>query len=677
MPLIAAVNIRHTYGEDIILDGVSISIDAGERIGMVGRNGTGKSTLLKVLGGLIRPDDGSVNVQRGIRVGYLTQDPVLDPDETLRDSAEGAFDELHRLHAEQHAGYERMAEATTAGDDAEVERLMKRQADLERQIEVAGGYAIDHKIEAVLHGLGFTDAQFSIKCRDLSGGQRGRLALARLLLEEPDVLLLDEPTNHLDIEGRLWLESFLTQDFKGAVLMVSHDRYLLDAVVSRIVETEQARLIDYPGNYEAFRELRAERRLAQHRAYENQQTKFKKEEAYIRRYKAGQRAKQARGRQTKLTREMDSSSLERPMEMTTFAFELPKAERTGDVVVAGRGLAKSYDEKVLFKDLDIIIGRGERWGIIGPNGAGKSTLVRCLLKEQDPDAGTVRHGTNLKVGYYRQQHEGLDPEMPVFRYLQNVIMKENAAGGSVQPMSEQQARNLAGAFLFSGDEQLKELGLLSGGERSRAVLAGLLASSKNLLVLDEPTNHLDIPSSERLEDALSMEGGYDGTLIVISHDRALIDATCDHIVVLDGKGGAEVLIGNYTDWHERDVARRSERSARDADERRRREQQEKRAAAAKALAPSGTSVPPVRSSANPNQRPAGASAGALSRLKQDQLESKIEKLQARIKEIDASFADPDVYADHNRASRLGAERQKLLAELEPLEFEWMQRASDA
>jgi ATP-binding cassette, subfamily F, member 3 len=664
MPLIAAANIRHTYGDDIILDGVSISIEAGERIGLVGRNGSGKSTLLKILGGVITPDAGSVNVQRGYRVGYLTQDPVLEPEETLRDAAEGAFDELHRLHAEQHKIYDLMAEATGAGKHADVDRLMRKQADLERHIEAAGGYAIDHKIEAILHGLGFTDVQFAITCKDLSGGQRGRLALARLLLEDPDVILLDEPTNHLDIEGRLWLEAFLTEEFKGAVLMVSHDRYLLDAVVHRIVETEQARIIDYPGNYEAFRELRAERRLAQHRAYENQQTKFKKEQAFILKYKAGQRAKQARGRQTKLEREKLSSTLERPMEMATFAFELPKAERTGDIVASARGLSKSYtnengSEKVLFRNLDLVIERGERWGIIGPNGAGKSTLVRCLLRETPADAGTAKLGANVRVGYYRQTHENLDLDLPVYRYLQGVILKENPG----QMLSEQQARNLAGAFLFSGDEQLRELRFLSGGERSRAVLAGLLASSKNLLILDEPTNHLDIPSAERLEDALSMEGGYEGTLILISHDRALIDATCDHLVVLDGKGNAEIVIGNYTDWHERELSRVRDRRAADAEERRRREDQERSRRAAQ--------------ESKKKQAPSKhvASADALSRLKTEQLESRIEKLETRIKEIDAAFADPDIYADHGKCSRLGDERRRLVQELEPLEFEWVQRGS--
>jgi ATP-binding cassette subfamily F protein 3 len=663
MPLLSATNIRHAYGDRVILDGVSISVEPGERIGIVGRNGTGKSTLLKILAGLMPADAGSISLQRGSRAGYLHQDPRLDPEETLRDAAEGAFAELHRLHGEMHRLFDEMAETSARGEDAAVERLMRRQVELEKLVEAAGGYAIDHRIEAVLHGLGFTDAQFGLKTRQLSGGQKGRLALARLLLEEPDILLLDEPTNHLDIDGRIWLEEFLTGEFRGAVLMISHDRYLLDNVVQRIVEVEQNRLIDYPGNYEAFRELRAERRLAMSRAWENQQTRFRKEEAYIRRYKAGQRAKQARGRQTKLAREKQENTLERPMEIEVFGFELPRAERTSDVVVSARGLSKSYrredgSEKVLFSALDVSIGRGERWGIIGPNGAGKTTLVRCLLRDLEPDAGSVKHGTNLKVGYYRQTHEGLDPDLPVYRYLQGVILKENPG----QMLGEQQARNLAGAFLFSGDDQLKELGLMSGGERSRAVLAGLLASSKNLLVLDEPTNHLDIPSAERLEEALSMEGGYDGTLILISHDRALIDATCDHILALDGHGRHEIVLGNYTDWHEKAGARARIRQEEEASERRRREEAER------ARRESDEARKKLERAA------AGPTANALSRLKQDQLEARIEKIQARLKEIDGAFSDPEVYSDHARCNRLAAERKRLMEDLEPLEFEWMRRA---
>jgi len=646
MSLLVAANVGYAIGDRLILEGASLAVEAGERIGVVGRNGSGKSTLLRMLAGRIAPDSGTVTRQRNARVGYLAQEPDLRVGQTLRDEAESAFADLHALHEELHGLFEAMADA--AG--AELERLLRRQEDLERRIAAAGGYAIGHKIDAVLHGLGFTDAQFAVPVEGLSGGQRARLALAKLLLEEPDVVLLDEPTNHLDIDGRLWLEAFLTREFGGAVVIISHDRRLLDNVVTRIEEVEQGRCIDYPGNYAKFRQLREERRLAQLRAYENQQTKFRQEEAYIRKYKAGQRAKQARGRESRLEREKQSSSLERPLELDTFSFELPRAERTGDIVVAARGLRKAYrledgSEKVLFSDLSLTIGRGERWGIIGPNGAGKTTIVRALLGEIEPDAGSSKLGTNVRTGYFRQSHESVDPDKPVFRYLQDVIRKESAGA----MLSEQQARDLAGAFLFSGAEQEKELGVLSGGERARAVLAGLMASAKNLLVLDEPTNHLDIPSAERLEESLSCEGGYDGTLILISHDRALIDATCDHLLVLDGRGGAEVFYGNYSEWRRS----KEEGSAR---------------AAPSAPAPSPAPREPARSGPRPKEK------SRFSWMRLEQIEERMGELQAEIGVLDERLADVELWKSPERAHEARERRDGVRAELEELEEEWIRKS---
>jgi ATP-binding cassette subfamily F protein 3 len=662
--VLAATNIRVVYGSRVILDEVSLSIEHGERIGVVGRNGAGKSTLLKVMAGLVTPDSGTVSVQRGCRAGYLHQDPKLDPNDTLREAAERAFEKLHDLHEQQHKLYDQMA--TLEGD--ELEKLMSKQADLERQIDAMGGYAIDHKIDQILHGLGFTDKQFSVKVSGLSGGQKGRLALAKLLLEEPDVLLLDEPTNHLDIDGRLWLEDFLSNQFKGAVVVISHDRYLLDNVVHRILETEQCRLIDYPGNYAAFVELRAERRLAMARAYENQQKKFDKEEQFILKYKAGQRAKEARGRATKLARAKRDLQLERPIELATFKMTLPQAERTGDLVVVTNELHKQYatedgGQKILFNDLSVKISRGERWAIIGPNGAGKSTLVRCMLGETDADRGTSRMGSNVKIGYYSQTHEKVNPDLVVYRYLQEIIAAEVPG---VQ-MSEQQARNLAGAFLFSGDEQERKLGTLSGGERSRAVLAGLICSAKNLLILDEPTNHLDIPSAERLEDCLSPEEGFEGTLILISHDRALIDATCEHIISLDGQGNVEIFHGGYTEWHEKHVERQREIAEAEKAEKRRREESEKARKAQE-----------EKKRAQEQQRRAQQPATSkYTRMKTDQIEQRIEQIETRMRAIDLEMGSGDVWNNAAKAKKLGDERSALAAELEPLEFEWSRRADES
>jgi len=669
MPLVSAINLCHAYGQSIVLDGATFVIEAGERVGVVGRNGSGKSTLLKAMAGLLKPDSGEIQAQRGVRVGYLRQDPELDPDETLRDAAEGAFAELHALHGQLHAIFEEMATA----EGAALETLLKRQERLETQIEAAGGYAIDHRIDATLHGLGFTDAQFGIRCGDLSGGQRGRLALARLLLEEPDVLLLDEPTNHLDLNARLWLESFLRDEYRGAVALISHDRYLLDNVVHRIAEVEAGRLIDYPGNYAKFRELRLERRITQARAYEKQQTDFKRQAAYIRKYKAGQRAKEAKGREKKLERAKQETSIERPLELETFSLELPKAPRTGERVISARGITKTYNntdprsgeptgEKVLFRDLDVAISRGERWGIIGPNGAGKTTLVRTLLGEQPADSGESRLGSNVMIGHFKQSEAGLDLDLPVYRFLQKAIKDENPN----TLMSEQQARDLAGAFLFSGDDQEKQMRDLSGGERSRARLAALLASAKNVLILDEPTNHLDIPSAERLEEALTTDpkrGGFDGTLLLISHDRALIDAACDHLTVLDGSGGAEIFLGNYSDWARKQGERAAERAQVDEARKRQGAEQSKR----------------ERQKAHQQREAAQkvkTASNGLAKMSTSRLETRIEEIEGRLRAIDAELGDPEVWRDGGRSSKLSEERSALSAELEPLEFEWSRRAEE-
>ncbi len=679
MSLLAVTNLVHNYGDHTILRGVSLSIEAGDRIGIVGRNGAGKSTLLKCITGEIRPDSGIIALQRGSKAGYLQQDPRLDLDETLRESAEGAFKALHDVHKALDHVYEEMGTA----EGAELDRLMKKQINLEHQMESLGGYSIGHKIDATLHGLGFTDSQFGIKVGGLSGGQRGRLALARLLLEGPDLLLLDEPTNHLDIEGRMWLEGFLRDEYRGAVVMISHDRYLLDAVVKRIIEVEDGRLIDYPGNYAAFREIRAQRRLTQLRAYEKQQDRFRKEEEYIRRFKAGQRARQAKGRESRLDREKEDRTLDRPMEMDSFRLSLPKADRIGEIALSGRGLSKSYTNeegktKVLFNELDIAVARGERWAIIGPNGAGKTTLVRCLLGELDSDAGTCRVGANVKPGYYRQTHENMDLDQPVWRYLQNTILKETQG----KPWSEQQARDLAGAFLFSGREQEKELRVLSGGERSRAALAALLASAKNVLVLDEPTNHLDILAAERLEEALSKpeeEGsdvGFDGTLILISHDRALIDATCDHLLILDGAGNAEVFVGSFKEWHERKAERQRAATREAAETERKKEEQERRRKEAEAKeaerkAAAAASAP--RKKPPPSVVPHGKNR--FSWMSMSQIEERMAEIQAKLQDLEMMLADPSVWTEIARSKSLTDERNLVKAELEELESTWLKKSN--
>lgn len=660
MPILSGTNLALSFGDREILRGVSLTVEPGEKIGVVGRNGTGKSTLLKILTGLQKPDSGSVSTAQGVRVGYLHQNTNLDPRDTLKEAAARAFEEVERLHTQLEELFHRMGDAK--GD--ELQKLLKEQERLEKGIEAAGGYSNEHKVEMILHGLGFTDAQFGIKVQDLSGGQKARVALGKLLLENPGVLLLDEPTNHLDVAGREWLENFLSDEYPGAVILISHDRYLLDRVVSRIVEVEEGRLVDYPGNYAAFRKQRIERRVTMLRAWEKQQTMFKREEAYIRQYKAGQRAKQAKGRESKLDRAKEDA-LERPVEFDNVKLNLPKAERTGDIVISARDLSKSYPNedgttKVLFHDLGLHIERGQRWGIIGPNGAGKTTLVRCLLNEIEPDDGSIKLGARLAVGYFSQNRDDLDPEKTVYRHIQDTVRK---ATDERVMMGEQDARNLAGAFLFSGREQEKLLGVMSGGEQARAVLAGLLASAKNVLVLDEPTNHLDIQAAERLEETLARthenpmtgektQGEFDGTILLISHDRALIDAVCDNILVLDGDGNAQVFPGTYSEWK----LSQSEREARPK---------------AESTVPVQTKAATVNSSPKPSEP---IQKSRYSWMPIAKIEERMNDLGIEIRKLDAELAGADVWTDYEKANAMSEKRDELKSELDELEIEWLRKS---
>jgi ATP-binding cassette, subfamily F, member 3 len=665
MPIVTVSNVHLAYGSNVILDGATVAIEPGEKVGLVGRNGSGKTSLMKIMLGRLQPDRGQVQVQRGMRVGYLSQDPDLDPEESLRGAAEGAFKELHELHLKLNDVFDRMATA----DEGELDRLLKQQGVLEGQIEAAGGYAIDHKVDATLHGLGFTDDQFDLKVKSLSGGQKGRLGLARLLLETPDVLLLDEPTNHLDIAGREWLEEFLAEEYPGAVILVSHDRWLLDRVVDRIIEVERGMIREYPGNYEKYLALRSERQLTEQRVYDKQLDRVRQEEQFIRRYKAGQRAKQARGRESRLERFKRDEMVERPMEVDVMNLKLPKPPRSGDQIIIAEHISKRYGDLVLFDNLDITITRGERIGIIGPNGIGKTTLVKCLLGEMPPDSGRVRLGSRLNIGYYQQTHEHLDLSLTVWQYLQSVIV---SLDGSAKA-SEQQARNLAGSFLFSGNEQDKALGDLSGGERSRAVIAGLVSSARNVLVLDEPTNHLDIPSAERLEYALSPATGFDGTILLITHDRALLQATCDRLIVFDGGGKVSQFYGTYRDWHDRHASRQRASNAPAGN-----------GGASGGLAPdrrTSSELPRENSSPRKNNDASRKREKHSNPMKVKamirELEELIEQCESRIAEIDQQMTDPHVYTDGERCRALAQERAELEAKKKPAETEWSRLVEEA
>ena len=523
-------DVHKSYGVQDVLRGASLQINAGEHVGLVGRNGAGKSTVFRLVAGDETADRGDVVRSRSVRLGFLDQHIKFELGSTVHESALAAFGHLQQIEHEMHELEHRMAEAT---DD--LAKILERYSDLQHEFEREGGFEYAAKAEAILQGLGFDRDTWSMETEKLSGGQQNRLGLARLLLAAPDVLLLDEPTNHLDVIAVEWLEEFL-QDYPSAYVIISHDRYFLDRTCRRIIELEYGRAASYTGNYSDFLVERDERREAQQRAYDNQQQLIAKTEEFIRRNIAGQKTKQAKSRRKMLER------LERidavTVDQSAGNFRLQAIERTGNHVLTVTEASIGYGENVLARDIGFILRRGECLGIIGPNGSGKTTFLRTILKKIDPLAGEVRWGTKVQIGYYAQQLEDLDDRNEIIMELRRVAPSGATAG---------ELRSFLAKFLFTGDDVYKHVRDLSGGEKGRLALAKLIYSRVNVLVLDEPTNHLDIPSREALEEALS---AYEGTIVTISHDRYFLDKVATQILALDGLGGAEHYDGDYTEYHD-------------------------------------------------------------------------------------------------------------------------------
>jgi ATP-binding cassette, subfamily F, member 3 len=636
-------NIEKTFGERVIFDRLSLNVERGERIGFIGANGSGKTTLFKVLVGDVVPDAGSVSISKGVKVGYLTQDPTFDPANAVIDEAELAFAELHDLaHRLREIEHEM---AHLAG--GELERALRQYQTVQHDFELAGGYAWRHRLEATLLGVGLGREVWEQNVATLSGGQRSRLALAKLLISAPDLLLLDEPTNHLDLAAIEWLEKYLLS-FDGAVVVISHDRYLLDRLATRIVWLTQARLKSYPGNYSAFLEQRELQELTQQRAYAAQQADIDKQKEFIRRFGAGQRAREAKGREKRLNRLLTSDRMiEAVGTQKRISLGIGTDQRAGDQVLQVRDLGKSFGDKPVWAGLRFDVTRGERIGIIGPNGSGKTTLLRVLLGEEDADGGSIRWGANLNIGYY-DQRLGIDEFHP-----DNTIMDEVLGDRSVK---EQQLRDTLATLLFRGDDIYKRIALLSGGERARVRLAQLLLDRPNVLVLDEPTNHLDIASSEALEGALR---GFEGTILCVSHDRYFLDRTVGRLLVLRPPG-MDDFAGSYSAWAAKTAG----------DERRRAEQKEAAAAAARPKAKPATTAASRESTSgkkdNPYARPFG-------RLSLEELERQITDTEVALAECQESFGDAEVFKDAAGGQRLQQEYKALSDKLQALEAEYFAR----
>src|SRR5687767_5043887 len=533
--------VHKSYGTQDVLRGASLQVNPGEHVGLVGRNGAGKTTIFRLVRGEETADRGEVVRARGVKLGLLDQHVHFKPGSTVHESALAAFGRLQQIEHEMHELEHRMAEP---GDD--LEKILERYSDLQQEFEHEGGFEYAARAESILQGLGFEREMWSLETEKLSGGQQNRLGLACLLLAAPDVLLLDEPTNHLDVNAVEWLEEFL-RDYASAFVIISHDRYFLDRSCRRIIELENGRAANYTGNYSDYLDEREERREAQQRAYDNQQQLIAKTEEFIRRNIAGQKTKQAKSRR-KMLEKLERLDAVRK-DQSSGDFRLQAIERTGNHVLTVTDLAVGYPEKLLARDITFILRRGECLGIIGPNGSGKTTFLRTILKTIEPLAGEVRWGTKVEVGYYAQQLDDLDDRNEIIMELRRVAPSNATAG---------ELRSFLAKFLFTGDDVYKHVRDLSGGEKGRLALAKLIYSRVNVLVLDEPTNHLDIASREALEEALS---AYEGTILTISHDRYFLDKVATQILALNGEGGAEHYDGDYTEYHDWKAARRASEAA--------------------------------------------------------------------------------------------------------------------
>lgn len=529
--MISVNNVSVVFGGFYLLDSVSFLINKKDRIGLTGRNGAGKSTMLKMLAGLQQPSEGNISMASDLRLGYLPQTMLYKDGNTVRKEAEKAFSDLLALREEVDRLNAELAERTDYESEAYM-RLIDRINDKTEQLTLRGEGNVNGEIELVLKGLGFTNEDMERKCEEFSGGWRMRIELAKILLEKPDIFLLDEPTNHLDIESISWLESFL-QGYPGAVVLVSHDRAFLDNVTSRTIEISLGKVYDYKVSYSKYTELRKERVEQQLRAYQNQQKQIRDTEDFIERFRyKATKAVQVQSRIKQLEK-IDRIEVEQE-DTARINIRFQPAVRSGEIVVSGRELHKSYGEKLVIKEVDIDILRGEKVAFVGKNGEGKSTLVKMIMNEIPYD-GLLKVGHNVNIGYFAQnQADLLDTQQTVLDTVDRVAVGE----------IRKKIRDILGAFLFSGEDVDKKVEVLSGGERTRLAMVRLLLEPYNVLILDEPTNHLDMRTKDILKEALR---NFEGTVIVVSHDRDFLSGLADKVYEFANHGVKEYL-GGVTDF---------------------------------------------------------------------------------------------------------------------------------
>jgi ATPase subunit of ABC transporter with duplicated ATPase domains len=535
--MISLTRINKQYGRQVVFVEASFQLNAGEKVGLVGPNGAGKTTLFRMITGDEVPDDGDVSVPKRLTIGYFRQDVEEMSGRSVLDEAIAGSGRVGLLHHELEALQHAMGDPAQADD---MDRILARFGEVQEEYEHLGGYALESQAREVLHGLGFEDEQIDGDVGALSGGWKMRVAMARVLLGRPDVLLMDEPTNHLDIESIIWLESFL-KSLPGALLMTSHDRDFMNRIVSRIAEIDSGEVTSYSGNYDFYERERAIREANREAAYARQQAMLAKEQRFIDRFAAhAAKAAQVQSRVKALEK---IERIELPKKRRVVEFDFRQPPRSGDQVAVLQGVTKTYGRRVVHDGLDLTIRRGERWSVMGRNGSGKTTLLKMVAGALAPDAGGVKLGASLKLGYFAQQAlEVLDPDLTVWDQVERDFPHESTGV----------LRNFLGAFQFSGDEIEKKIRSLSGGEKTRLVLARMLLDPPNFLVLDEPTNHLDLATKDMLIRSLSQ---FEGTMLFVSHDRSFLRALSNRVLELGGESGLErkphVYPGTYVEYVER------------------------------------------------------------------------------------------------------------------------------
>lgn len=641
--ILSCQNISKAFVENQVLKNVSFHIEDHEKAAIVGINGAGKTTLLRIIVGEMTPDDGQVVLAKDKTLGYLAQNSTVDTSHTIYEELLSVKADLLRLEEKIRECENNMKHA----DGDALEDLMKQYTSLTHAFETGGGYLYRSELVGVLKGLGFTEDEFSKPVATLSGGQKTRVALGRLLLQNPDLIILDEPTNHLDMNSIAWLETYLL-NYKGAVLIVSHDRYFLDRIAGKVIEIDQSKATTFMGNYSDYAVKKEQLRVAAWNAYMNQQREIKHQEDVIEKLKSFNREKsikQAESREKMLDK---IEVIEKPSEVRTdMKLTLTPRILSGNDVLTVEHLSKSFDSHKLFTDVNFEIKRGEHVAIIGDNGSGKTTLLKILNGLVPADQGTFRLGSNVEIGYYDQEHHVLHSEKTLFEEISD----------DYPYLNNTQIRNVLAAFLFTGEDVFKRISDLSGGERGRVSLAKLVLSNANFLILDEPTNHLDIMSKEILEDALN---GYEGTILYVSHDRYFINRTAHRILDLT-EGQFISYVGNYDYYlekHDTVMAAIEANAPQNAD------------------ADSGVAAKAAESEVKLDWKAQKEEQARLRKKENDlkKCEEKIAELETRISEIDTEMSDPSIGTQVAKLQELTKEQAACQEQLEKLYEQWEELA---